>query len=111
MREKRTPSTVEKRALQRVFSKAGNQKTVAAYCLVQQPTVARWLTRGYCPAERVLQLERLTDFKVKRYELRPDIYPPNEYRIVSIILQMSSCFKKIAICSLKSLLKEQQNRK
>lgn len=39
---------------------------------VSSPSIIQW-ERGRVPAERVLQIERLTG--VSRHELRPDIYP------------------------------------
>lgn len=30
-------------------------------------------------SEHVLKIEMLTKGKVKRFDMRPDIYPPNEY--------------------------------
>ena len=41
---------------------------------VTPQAVSGWLTRGRVPAERVLEIERLTG--VSRNDLRPDIYPP-----------------------------------
>lgn len=46
--------------------------------LQSQGTIQGWLKQGRPPAERVLDIERLTG--VPRHELRPDIYPPDEYR-------------------------------
>lgn len=39
-----------------------------------QGAISQWLRRGV-PAERVLQLERITQGQMTRYELRPDLYP------------------------------------
>jgi DNA-binding transcriptional regulator YdaS (Cro superfamily) len=36
--------------------------------------VYQWTKRGV-PAARVLEIERVTKGKVKRHELRPDLYP------------------------------------
>ena len=40
---------------------------------VSQAAVSQWLRK--VPAERVLAIERATDGKVTRHELRPDLYP------------------------------------
>lgn len=42
------------------------------------PSIFEWRERGRIPAERVLEVETATG--VPRHELRPDIYPPDEYR-------------------------------
>jgi DNA-binding transcriptional regulator YdaS (Cro superfamily) len=47
-------------------------RDVAAHCGVDKSTVTRWF-QSKIPAERVLEIERLT--KISRHELRPDIYP------------------------------------
>ena len=51
----------------------GNQKALADACVVSPQAVTKWLRK--VPAERVLSIEAATDFKVTRYQLRPDIYP------------------------------------
>jgi DNA-binding transcriptional regulator YdaS (Cro superfamily) len=40
---------------------------------VNKSTVLRW-EEGFLPAERVLEIERVTG--IPRHELRPDLYPP-----------------------------------
>lgn len=37
--------------------------------------VSLWCRTGRVPAERVLDIERLTEGRVTRHELRPDLYP------------------------------------
>jgi DNA-binding transcriptional regulator YdaS (Cro superfamily) len=67
------------RALRDACKQAGGQKALAlALGLTSQGTVQGWLRAGRPPAERVLEIERVTG--VPRYRLRPDIYPPSEYR-------------------------------
>lgn len=39
------------------------------------PTAVRKWTLYRVPAERVLDLEAATEYRVTRYRLRPDIYP------------------------------------
>lgn len=44
---------------------------------VTQGAVSQWLKKGV-PASRVLQLERVSQGQMSRYELRPDLYPQEE---------------------------------
>lgn len=44
-------------------------------------TVWNWRNRGV-PAEYCIAIEKELDGKVSRCQLRPDIYPPEEYRQV-----------------------------
>ena len=48
---------------------------VATALGVQPPAVSKWSRRGV-PAERVLEVERITG--IPRSALRPDIYPPSK---------------------------------
>lgn len=45
------------------------------YRPITRAGVAQWQK---CPSERVLDVERATESKVTRYDLRPDLYPRNE---------------------------------
>ena len=57
----------------------GNTGTALAKKLgVAHPQVYRWASGTRVPAERVLDIERATNGAVKRHELRPDLYPPEE---------------------------------
>lgn len=57
--------------------KAGGQAALARILGVRQSTVSSWLRRGTrLPAEHVLPIEAALG--IPRYELRPDIYPPEE---------------------------------
>jgi DNA-binding transcriptional regulator YdaS (Cro superfamily) len=51
----------------------GNMSELARKVCVSPQAVQKWCARGKPPAERVLDIERVTG--VPRYELRPDIYP------------------------------------
>lgn len=51
----------------------GNQATLAEKLGVRQQSVSEWVRRNTVPAERVLDIERLTG--VPRHEIRPDLYP------------------------------------
>lgn len=61
-------------ALMRAIRKAGTITKLAEELGIQPESVCVWRR---VPAERVLQVEHLTG--VKRWELRPDLYPPREY--------------------------------
>jgi len=69
-------------ALKRAIKVAGSQTALAKALNVTQAHVWNWLNRdSQVTAEYVLSIERLTG--VPRYELRPDIYPPSEYKQAS----------------------------
>lgn len=51
------------------------QQRLAGLFGVQPPAVSKW-ERGRVPAERVLEIERLTG--IPRHALRPDLYPVSE---------------------------------
>ena len=53
--------------------------TAAARALDIEPSaVTNWRRRGQIPANRVIELEKLSKSTVTRYEMRPDIYPPED---------------------------------
>lgn len=63
----------------RVIEKAGGLTRAARALGIMNPSViANWRTRGRVPAERVLEVERITG--IPREQLRPDIFgpPPGE---------------------------------
>jgi len=62
-------------AVQKALKKVGGLRPLARLLGINPQNISRWKR---CPAGYVLTLERLTG--VPRYELRPDLYPPNEYR-------------------------------
>jgi DNA-binding transcriptional regulator YdaS (Cro superfamily) len=64
-------------ALIKAVRTAGSQKALARAIGVKQQNVHYWLKKKYPPGEYVLPIERATG--VPRYELRPDLYPPNEF--------------------------------
>jgi len=53
---------------------AGGVTRVASVCGVSVPAVSRWKSRGRIPPGHVLDVERMVDSAVTRYELRPDVY-------------------------------------
>jgi len=66
-------------ALQLAVVKAGSNAKLAEICGVSTTAVWQWVTRmKRIPADYVLRVEAATG--VRREDLRPDIYPPEEYR-------------------------------
>ena len=61
-------------ALQRAIEAAGGLTRLAERIGVSPQVVSNWRSRGI-PADRVLAVERATNGKVSRSELRPDLYP------------------------------------
>ena len=61
--------------LREAVKRAGGMRALGRLLGIPYQAVQKWKRT---PATRVLELERLT--KVPRYELRPDLYPPAEYR-------------------------------
>jgi len=56
----------------------GSQAQLAKTLRVSAMAVSQW--KGRIPAERVLQIYRVTDGRVTPHEMRPDIYPDAFYR-------------------------------
>lgn len=63
--------------LERAIKEAGGLTTFALRIGVKPQVVVNWRARGI-PAVRVLDIERATEGKVTRHELRPDLYPSEE---------------------------------
>ena len=61
------------KALQEAIDKAGGQVALAEKLRLGQSSISNWVTRKRIPAERVLDIERITG--VSRHRLRPDLYP------------------------------------
>ncbi len=53
---------------------------IAEHFNISKQAVYLWF-RTTIPASRVLELEKITG--IPRHELRPDIYPPEEYKQAS----------------------------
>lgn len=64
------------RTIDRIIKAAGSQSELARRLDITQQSVCEWVIRGRVPAERVLQIERVTG--VPRHLIRPDIYPVND---------------------------------
>lgn len=60
-------------AIQRAARLAGGQSALARSLGLTPQAVQYMCAQGKATAERVLEIEKLTG--VKRYELRPDLYP------------------------------------
>lgn len=67
----------EKTAIVKACQFRGSQKKLAIDLGVSEQAISKWKKRGV-PAERVLEIERVTGGAVTRYELRPDLYPLEE---------------------------------
>lgn len=66
-------------ALQKAVELAGGQSSLAKAIGVKQQHVWNWLNRDGKPAaEHVLGIEKATEGRVTRYDLRPDVFgqPP-----------------------------------
>jgi DNA-binding transcriptional regulator YdaS (Cro superfamily) len=70
--------------LLRAINLAGGQSALARLLGIRQGQVACWLYRDkHISAKHILAIERVTNGQVKRYELRPDLYPPEEYEDIA----------------------------
>jgi len=69
------------KALEKAIKVAGSQSQLSRLIGESQQNISHWLNKGKVPAEQALPIEKLTG--VPRYELRPDIYPPEEYKEAS----------------------------
>jgi DNA-binding transcriptional regulator YdaS (Cro superfamily) len=68
-------------SLQKAVEIVGGQVELAKCLGITQQRIWNWLYRNKCqriPAEYVLPIERATQDRVTRYELRPDLYPLEE---------------------------------
>ena len=84
MRHPPKPLEKEMRALKRAIAIAGSQSALARIIGVNQQNVNHWLLKGSrVPAEYVIPIERASYGQVKRHELRPDLYPIEDYRFLN----------------------------
>lgn len=69
-------------ALQRAVEVCGTQVELAQRLGVRQSTLWHWLVRAKkgVPAEHVIAIEKATRGAVRRYDLRPDIFPAPRQR-------------------------------
>lgn len=68
-------------AIEKAVSAAGSQAALGRALQVSQQRVNYWVDTGKVPAEFVLPIEAATG--VTRYELRPDLYPVEDFDDVS----------------------------
>lgn len=52
----------------------GGMSTLAKLCDVSPPAVFKWVKKNKAPANRCIQIEKATKGKVRRFELRPDVF-------------------------------------
>lgn len=62
----------EKTPLDRACEALGGTVKLAEALGIKAPSISEWRARGKVPAERCLEIEKLTG--VSRYELREDVY-------------------------------------
>jgi DNA-binding transcriptional regulator YdaS (Cro superfamily) len=74
-----TSSPIES-PIDRAIRIAGGQRKLAQLIGVSYQAIQKFRRR--VPAEQAIPIERATDGQVKRHQLRPDIYPPDEYQSV-----------------------------
>lgn len=55
-------------------SAAGGVPALAKGCDVSVQAVHKWLKAGRPPAERCIEIERLSGGTITRYQLRPDVF-------------------------------------
>ncbi len=63
-------------ALQRAVAATKSIYVLADRIGVTYQAIQKWLRSGIVPPRRVLAVEKAARFRVKRWELRPDLYPP-----------------------------------
>lgn len=76
-------STTE--SLSRAIQQCGGQARLAERLGKRQQHVSMWLRRGRVPPNMAIPIELATG--VPRHELRPDIYPPEEYQLIEQVKQ------------------------
>jgi DNA-binding transcriptional regulator YdaS (Cro superfamily) len=64
---------MKSRPIQEAIDAVGGVSQLAKLCNVSYEAVRKWLALDRLPAERVLEIERLT--RISRHDLRPDLYP------------------------------------
>lgn len=66
-------------AARQAIEHLGGLSAAARLFDVTPGAIHKWVTKRV-PAERVLELERATESRVTRYQLRPDLYPTESAR-------------------------------
>lgn len=67
-------------ALEHVVEVLGSQEALASALKIRSPSISEWRKRGRVPAERCLEIERLVDGQVTRYDLRPDVFGDPQHK-------------------------------
>ena len=62
-------------AIEDAIASLGSLAALARTLDVTPAAISKWSKLGRVPAERVLAVERATQGRVSRHELRPDLYP------------------------------------
>ena len=62
-------------ALETAAFLVGGQNKLAEALNVTPQAVNKWVKADRAPAERVIEIERVTNGEITRHELRPDLYP------------------------------------
>lgn len=62
-------------ALETAAFLVGGQNKLAEALNVTPQAVNKWVKADRPPAERVIEIERVTNGEITRHELRPDLYP------------------------------------
>jgi DNA-binding transcriptional regulator YdaS (Cro superfamily) len=61
-------------AVEKAVSIMGSQTALANKLKITPQAVNNWLVMGQVPINRVIGIEKATNKKVTRYQLRPDIF-------------------------------------
>lgn len=64
----------KKEALKKIIDLVGGQVKLAEKIGIKQQAVHSWIASGKIPAERVPVLAELSEGKVSRHDLRPDLW-------------------------------------
>lgn len=62
--------------IKQACKEVGGPKALAELLEVRRQSLYLW---DRVPAERVLSIEKVTDGKIPRHKMRPDLYPPEDY--------------------------------
>ena len=62
------------KALDKAVALMGGQSALARALKLKPQAVQQWVAAGRCPAKRAAQIESATWGKVRREQLRPDIF-------------------------------------
>ena len=66
--------TTTSSSLAQAATVAGGIPAIAKACGVTVQAVHKWMKLGRPPAERCLEIERLINGAITRYQLRPDVF-------------------------------------